>query len=48
MEDSAYKILLVEDDKLDQMAFERLIRDENLPYDYMMAGSVAQAQSVLN
>jgi PAS domain S-box-containing protein len=48
MGDSAYRILLVEDDKLDQMAFERLIRDEKLSYDYMIAGSVSQAQSMLD
>ena len=48
MENSAYKILLVEDDKLDQMAFERLIKGENLPYDYTVAGSVSHARSILD
>ena len=47
MENTRYKILLVEDDKLDQMAFKRLIKDENLPYDCTMAGSVSEAKSIL-
>jgi PAS domain S-box-containing protein len=42
-----YKILLVEDDKLDQKAFERLVKDENLPYDYTIAGSVSKAKGIL-
>jgi PAS domain S-box-containing protein len=42
-----YSVLLVEDDEIAQMAFRRLIRDENLPYDYSIAGSIAQANSVL-
>ncbi len=47
MENTKCKILLIEDDKLDQMAFERLVRDENLSYDYTIAGSAAQARSIL-
>ena len=47
MEDTRYKILLVEDDRLDQMAFKRLVKEENLPYDYTIAGSVAQAAQIL-
>lgn len=38
---------MVEDDKLDQQAFERLVSDEKLPYDYKLAGSVSQARSIL-
>ncbi|MBN1889256.1 MAG: hybrid sensor histidine kinase/response regulator [Thermoflexales bacterium] len=41
------KILLVEDDLIDQMAFERMIEREKLPYDYTIAGSIAQARRVL-
>ena len=41
------RILLVEDDKIDQMAFERLVKRENLPYDYQIAGSVAEAREAL-
>jgi PAS domain S-box-containing protein len=47
MENARYRVLMVEDDKLDQQAFERLVSDENLPYDYKLAGSVSQARSVL-
>ncbi|HEY5504217.1 MAG TPA: response regulator, partial [Sedimentisphaerales bacterium] len=47
MEDKRYRILLVEDDRLDQMAFKRLVKEECLPYDYTIAGSVAQATEIL-
>ncbi len=47
MGNTRYKILLVEDDKLDQMAFKRLVEDKELPYDCTIAGSVSEAQSVL-
>ncbi len=47
MEENRYRILLVEDDRLDQMAFKRMVKEENLPYDYIIAGSVAQAGKVL-
>ena len=48
MENKKYKILLIEDDKLDQMAFKRLVKDENLPYDYRIAGSASQARNILS
>jgi len=47
MTGSKYKILLIEDDKLDRMAFERLVEKQNLPYDYTIANSVAQAKNIL-
>jgi PAS domain S-box-containing protein len=47
MEDTRNKILLIEDDKLDQMAFERFVKDAKLPYDCRVAASVSQAQSIL-
>ncbi len=47
MGNTRYKILLVEDDKLDQMAFKRLVEDTELPYDCTIAGSVSEAQSIL-
>lgn len=47
MENIRYKILLIEDDEIDQMAFKRLFEGENLPYDYMIAESVSEAQRVL-
>jgi len=48
MEKARHKILLVEDDKVDQTAFERLVRSEELPYDYVIAGSLTQAHSILS
>jgi PAS domain S-box-containing protein len=48
MEGPRYKVLVVEDDKIAQMAFERFVRDENLPYDYTIAGSVSAANSILS
>ncbi len=30
------------------MAFKRMVKEENLPYDYTIAGSVAQASVILN
>ncbi|MFQ6034734.1 MAG: PAS domain S-box protein [Sedimentisphaerales bacterium] len=47
MENTRYKILLIEDDKLDQAAFERLVEEQELPYDYTIAGSVSEAQKIL-
>ena len=47
MEKARHRILLVEDDKVDQTAFERLVQSEELPYDYVIAGSRAQARSIL-
>jgi len=47
MEDTRYKILLIEDNKLDQMAFERFLKDEKLLYDCTIAASVSEAQSIL-
>ncbi len=44
MENKKYKILLVEDNKIDQLAFKRLVEDEKLPYDCAVAGSLAQAK----
>ena len=46
-ENSTIRVLLIEDDKVDQMAFKRLVKDENLLYDYIIAGSVAGAKRVL-
>jgi len=47
MENTRYKILLIEDNKLDQMAFERMVKDESLPYDCVIAASVSEARSKL-
>lgn len=47
MDNTKYKILLVEDDELDQMAFKRFVEQNSLPYDCTVAASVAEARSVL-
>lgn len=48
MENTRYKILLVEDDKTDQMAFKKFVENEKLPYDCTIADSVSQAKHVLD
>ena len=47
MKEKTIRLLLVEDDKVDQMAFERLVKNENLPYDYTIVCSVADGKEVL-
>ena len=47
MNNKKIRFLFVEDDKVDQMAFERFVRSENLPYNYTIAGSVAEAKEIL-
>lgn len=47
MDNARCKVLLIEDDKIDQEAFKRLVKDEKLPYDCTIAGSVAEANSIL-
>src|SRR4030042_6205058 len=46
MDDTKYKILLVEDDKIDQKAFEWLIRKENLPYECTIAASISEVRKI--
>jgi PAS domain S-box-containing protein len=47
MEHTKYKVLLIEDDKLDRMAFERFLEDEKLLYDYKAARSISEAKEIL-
>jgi PAS domain S-box-containing protein len=47
MESAKYKILLIEDNKIDQMAFKRLVEEEKLLYLCTIAASVAQAAQIL-
>jgi DNA-binding response OmpR family regulator len=47
MENAQHKILLIEDNELDKMAFKRFVENNAIPYDCMVAGSVAEAKSVL-
>ncbi len=44
---SSTKVLLVEDDKVDQLAFKRAIKKLKIPYDYSIASSVAEAREKL-
>jgi len=48
MENMRYKILLIEDDQLDQMAFKRFVESNAIPYDCTVSGSVSQAKQALN
>jgi len=41
------RVLLIEDDQVDRMAFERLVRKEGLAYDYAVATHLAAAREVL-
>lgn len=47
MEETRYKILLIEDDEIDKEAFERFVKDEKLLYDCTVAASISEAQSIL-
>jgi len=47
MENARYKILMVEDDKLDRMAFMRMVEEEELSYDCTFAASVREAKTLL-
>jgi PAS domain S-box-containing protein len=42
------RVLLVEDDVVDQLAFKRAVRELGAPCDYEVAGSVAEARECLN
>lgn len=41
------KVLLIEDSKIDQMAFKRMVKQETLLYDYTIASSIAEAKEIL-
>ncbi len=47
MQDKRHKILFVEDDEIDLMAFERFARGELFPYDYVTARSAKEASDIL-
>ena len=48
MENTRCRILLIEDDKLDQKAFKRMVEDNELSYDCTTAASVSEARSILD
>ncbi|WP_434684501.1 response regulator [Pseudanabaena minima] len=41
------RVLLVEDDRIDYLAFVRFIKQGDLPYDYALAQSLAEAKAIL-
>ncbi len=43
-----YNIMLVEDDRVDRMAFDRSVKENGSPHDYTVASSVAEAKTILN
>ena len=47
MRNKKHKVLLIEDDVVDRMAFQRFAKDGNFPYDYTVAGSVSEACKIL-
>jgi len=47
MENLRYNILLIEDDKLDRKAFEQMLEEQQLSYDFTKAESVAEAKDIL-
>ncbi len=42
-----YKILLIEDNRVDQIAFRRLIKENKFACEYVIAGTLCDAQKVL-
>jgi PAS domain S-box-containing protein len=48
MGDTRYKIMLIEDDRIDQLAFKQLVEEEELPYDCTIAASVSETKSILD
>ena len=47
MDEEFIKLLLVEDNELDQMAFKRFVTNEALKYDCTIAGSISEAEEQL-
>jgi PAS domain S-box-containing protein len=43
-----YKVLLIEDDKIEQEMFRRFVDAHTIPFDYVIAGSVKEARDALN
>lgn len=48
MENTKHKVLFIEDNQLDQMAFKRFVDENDIPYDYTIAGSVKEALQAWN
>jgi PAS domain S-box-containing protein len=47
MKSRRIRVLFIEDDKVDQIAFKRSVKEDDLPYDYTLAGSVSEAKKIL-
>lgn len=47
MDSSVIRLLLVEDNEIDRLAFERFIKNERLPYDHTEVGSIAEGKEQL-
>ncbi|MBF0296178.1 MAG: response regulator [Magnetococcales bacterium] len=47
MKPGEFQLLLVEDDQVDRLAFKRLMRQELLPFQFTMAGSLAEATRLI-
>jgi DNA-binding NtrC family response regulator len=41
------QVLMVEDNKADQMGFKLLVKENDLPYNYALAGSLSEAKKLL-
>jgi PAS domain S-box-containing protein len=48
MEGAKYKILLIEDNEIDQMAFKRFVENNAIPYDCTISSSVSEARHALS
>jgi len=48
MENPRETILLIEDDSVDRMAFERAARENNFPFEYVTARSVGETKSLID
>lgn len=46
-QEETIRILLVEDDRIDRMAFERMVREKQLPYEVAMASSLTEGVEIL-
>ena len=42
-----YRVLLIDDKKLDQIVFKRLVKEKNLPYDYTIIESIAETMEII-
>jgi DNA-binding NtrC family response regulator len=47
MDNVRYKVLIIEDNELDQMDFKRLVKNNALPYDCTISGSMSEARHEL-